>query len=405
MRVRKLVFGSGHSFDLQEMARKRQVISMLREAGYEAAKVEPPLPLQEYNPKQIMNLIAPHQHKYLHHHHHHNNHHLMNGSKDNSYMMEKFDALQGQLKTHLGYDWKRCCHLTDLVRNPEFIDKERTTNLRAFQEAILVASQSSLFVASNTPGLVYCLWGPEGAGTLELSPKGPHDAIHAWKVCGWALNGSYTKVSVPRPIDGAGATEKLIIDRTVNCTSTLMLASIQKKNPRRLLQEHCRVVPEAEDVSLLCSSQHDYEAHRLNSLLGDLCRFRPDIKEFNCPTHCTRANLTFLCVSDTSAKDDVLPCRSADRVKELVLSSNSGKIVAAAHWNPQGSLKGDRMEPEWHNGNVQVIPDHPKPFRRGAFKPVSREKAKRTGCYQTLATARLNKAMWCPQGAGALTAG
>ena len=46
--------------------------------------------------------------------------------------------------------------------------------------------------------MAICLWGAEGMVTVDYSPKGPHDSALQWRLCGWATNGSYVKVSVPR---------------------------------------------------------------------------------------------------------------------------------------------------------------------------------------------------------------
>lgn len=407
MRVRRLILGAGHTINMQDLVTKRHSIQLLREAGFKAAGIEEPVSLHESNHRQAMHILAPHQHRFVHHHHH-NKHHLLNPEKDNSFMMERFDVLE-EAYAKRNLRWQSCCHLHDLKQNPEYEERDRTTTKKALREAITTASRSTFFVASNTPGMVYCLWGPEGAGTVEFSPTGPHDGTHFWKLCGWALNGSYVKVSVPRPtpqqLNATNSTDHLI-ERTANCSMVLLTSTLNHEKPSKQLPKYCRTTPEDEDEALLCPSAYRYETHRFNASLGDLCRGKSG--RFVCPRGCSSSTTPFQCtvgVDLVEGSTGDLPCRAAQAMSDKAKLANSGSIIGAAYWNPSGALEGDRIAPEWHNGNIQVIPDHPKPYRKGAFKPVGREVAHQRGCYQTLASARIHKAMWCPQGAGDMTAG
>jgi hypothetical protein len=413
MRVRRLVFGAGKPINMQDLVTKRDSVKMLRSAGYAAVGIEPPRPLEETNHKQIMQILAPHQHRFVHHHHH-DKQHLLNPDKDNSYMMERFKSLETEFAKRK-LKWLPCCHLHDLKQNPEYEERDRTTSLKALKEAITTASTSTMFIGSNTPGMIYCLWGAEGAATVEFSPSGPHDGTHVWKLCGWALNGSYVKVSVPRPTPAQlnHTVKDSLIQRTANCSMLLLASTLQRDKPSRQLPRYCRSILEEEDESLLCPNHYKYESHRFNTSLGDVCRILNKSNKFICPRGCTASNTTHLCIvgevppliEDQNSVPESSLCRVAQVMKDNSKIANSGSILGAAYWNPNGDAEGDRVAPEWHNGNILVVPDHPKPYRKGAFKPVAKAVAQQRGCYQTLASARIHKAMWCPQGAGAMTAG
>ena len=402
-----------------------------------------------------------------------------------AFMIKRFAELEQSFATrHL--KWNTCCHVRQNHHHrdrhhvsaiplfPHWNSTEekdagdRISSSRALSEAIQKLAghgpepTAVAVVGTNSPSLAVCLWGAEGIVTIDFSPEGPHDKSVTWRLCGWATNGSYVKVSVPRYVSHhrnmrdhftSPTRSSIVSERTSSCTVALLAATrfrdttaLSHRYNWHLLRasELCRPRDTSLDPASLCGPGLTYEKHRLDvTNRGDVCRggqgSRDDCGDGDGPCVCPRACRSSsgqppFCVnagfdnSSSESSEIVKPCRAMQVIADEAKLAEDGHIIVAGHWNPRSigmassgvfgnssHEKLDRFEPAWYSvsgskdaaaAREMLTPSLPAdPGRRGAYKKIDREKARKQGCYQSLAKSREKNAMWCPKGAGASTAG